>query len=187
VWKHDRNTKTNIQTKTRKGMMAGSILYQLKGQPSRWTITINGKSYASHRIIYILVYGYLSEDSVVDHIDGNPLNNRIGNLRAVTKRTNAQNQRMRRDNKSGVVGVCKLTTTDIRGNILHFWTAFWKDINTRSQSKSFSIKKLGDEEAFKLAVDYRRSVIESLQQEGMCYTGRHGVKDAIKRGSNVTN
>jgi hypothetical protein len=44
-----------------------------------------------HRIIWKLFYGK-DPDQVIDHIDGNPSNNRIENLRDVSPAKNAQNR-----------------------------------------------------------------------------------------------
>lgn len=66
-------------------------------------VGIRGKRYAEHRIIYFLHTG--EQPEYVDHIDGNPLNNRIENLRSATNSTNQANAKMRHDNSSGYKGV----------------------------------------------------------------------------------
>jgi hypothetical protein len=62
-----------------------------------------GKVYFAHRIIFKYVHGY--EPPQVDHINGNPFDNRIVNLRAADSITNNRNAKRRKDNKTGVVGV----------------------------------------------------------------------------------
>jgi|SRR5690554_317554 len=41
----------------------------------------------------------------IDHIDGDPKNNRLSNLRAVDNAINSKNRKMRSDNTTGVTGV----------------------------------------------------------------------------------
>ena len=55
-------------------------------------IRVNGSYTNTSRIIWKIVNGK-DPDQVIDHIDGNPANNRISNLRDVTQRENSLNRR----------------------------------------------------------------------------------------------
>lgn len=57
----------------------------------------------THRLVFLYHHGYLP--AKVDHIDNDPTNNRIENLRPTTTFQNACNSKMRPDNTSGVKGV----------------------------------------------------------------------------------
>lgn len=52
---------------------------------------INDKRYLTHRLIFLYHHGYLPK--FLDHIDGDPTNNDISNLREATMRENQQNQK----------------------------------------------------------------------------------------------
>jgi hypothetical protein len=66
-------------------------------------VGIKYKLYDVHRVIFMLHYGFLPKN--VDHIDGNPLNNKMENLRPANYQTNAQNRKCRKDNKIAIKGV----------------------------------------------------------------------------------
>lgn len=90
--------KTKRNGKSPVGKEAGSLC------DNRYkTVFIHGKRYYVHRIIYMMFYGYMPFE--IDHIDRNKLNNRIENLRSVTKSENVANQKIRIDNKSGIRGI----------------------------------------------------------------------------------
>ena len=55
----------------------------------------NKKSCRAHRLIWELEVGKIPEGMVIDHIDGNGLNNKLDNLRLVTMRQNAMNRKVR--------------------------------------------------------------------------------------------
>lgn len=68
-------------------------------------VRINGKNYKLHSLIWLWCYGEWPEKTL-DHIDGNPRNNRIDNLRLATLSENQQNRKHSKNNKSGYPGVC---------------------------------------------------------------------------------
>jgi len=61
------------------------------------SVGINYKKYKVHRLIYFLETNTWPE--MIDHINGNKLDNRIVNLRASDKRRNQQNQYKHREGK----------------------------------------------------------------------------------------
>lgn len=69
------------------------------------TTRLHNVSLKVHRIIYQMHHGDFDESLEIDHIDGNRRNNRIENLRAVTKHVNQLNKSLPSTNGSGVIGV----------------------------------------------------------------------------------
>jgi hypothetical protein len=57
-----------------------------------WRHSLNGRKCLLHRIVWVYHNGPISPGLVIDHIDHNTFNNRIGNLRAVTVAENNRNQ-----------------------------------------------------------------------------------------------
>ena len=70
-------------------------------------IQIDGKSYLAHRLIFLYHHGYLPE--FLDHIDGNPRNNNISNLREATSQENSRNQKKHKSRNG------KSTSSDFKG------------------------------------------------------------------------
>lgn len=67
-------------------------------------VYLKGSQFAAHRIVWAMVKGE-QPPAVIDHINGNPLDNRIENLRESTPQDNAKNMFAPITNTSGVVGV----------------------------------------------------------------------------------
>lgn len=67
-------------------------------------IKVNGKLYLAHRLAWLYVYGSFPKGQI-DHINGIRLDNRICNLRDVTKKENLVNKRIYANSKSGITGV----------------------------------------------------------------------------------
>lgn len=74
----------------------------------------NGRGYRKGTILWTRVFAHRAAWAIyhgqwpaseIDHIDGNPSNNAITNLRAVTHKENGRNTKKPSHNKSGVVGV----------------------------------------------------------------------------------
>lgn len=70
-------------------------------------IGVDGGLYLAHRLAFVLMTGEWPKHCI-DHIDGNPLNNRWENLRDVTHPVNVENQRRPMStSKTGTLGVVR--------------------------------------------------------------------------------
>jgi hypothetical protein len=68
-------------------------------------ITVDGQRHYSHRIAWVIEKGPIPDGMEIDHIDQDPSNNRLSNLRLVTRAVNRKNRSRDSRNKSGVNGV----------------------------------------------------------------------------------
>lgn len=68
-------------------------------------VSFEGKTYYVHRIAYIMHYGSIPIGFDIDHINGNPQDNRIDNLRAVPHKVNRRNSKRNNNNTSGHTGI----------------------------------------------------------------------------------
>ena len=62
------------------------------------------KNYGEHRLIWEYFHG-VPPTNLIDHIDGNPSNNLISNLREATNAENQANRKKNKNNTSGYKGV----------------------------------------------------------------------------------
>ena len=67
-------------------------------------VRINNHLYRAHRLAWLLYYQRWPKNQI-DHIDHNPSNNKLNNIREVTASENLRNQSLSIRNKSGVCGV----------------------------------------------------------------------------------
>ena len=87
----------------RKSYGAGTAI----GHPSardRVQIYVEGRRYYAHRLAWLYAYGEWPTFEI-DHIDGDPTNNALRNLRPATRSQNNANSRLKNNNTSGLKGV----------------------------------------------------------------------------------
>lgn len=87
-----------------RGQLAGWVKTDDSRLTSYRELRANGKTVKAHRLAWRLFYGDWPV-GIIDHINGDGLDNRIKNLREVDKFDSAKNKPIQRNNTSGVVGV----------------------------------------------------------------------------------
>ena len=113
-------------------------------------VHVDGRFYKAHRIIWLMHYGYFPENNI-DHINRNPSDNRIENLREIGQACNIRNTGNFKHNTSGVKGVC-----------FDKWTLSWK-ASVKVRGKSHAI---GRSEDLVEAVAMRLAAEQSLNWAG---------------------
>ena len=100
TWKPREGTEGHVVSWNKRcaGKEAGTIR-----KDGYHALTIDNKRYLTHRIVWLLHYG--RDPTEVDHINGKPSDNRIVNLREVTRTENNMNAALQSNNKSGFHGV----------------------------------------------------------------------------------
>lgn len=99
-WRVDRRSgRSHARVQARAGDVAGSIRTD-----GYLAIKIEGRSYRSHRLAWLYVYGRWP-DPECDHRNCERNDNRIANLREATRAQNNANSSLRTDNASGLKGV----------------------------------------------------------------------------------
>jgi hypothetical protein len=153
-FEYSEESKTSLKWKGAKipaynGRDAGGIQGTGQGNKTYYAVRDGKKLYLIHRIVWIL---HNKKDiltgMVVDHIDGNSLNNRISNLRVVTPQQNASNKG-KQLSESGITGVRREEK-----EYGCYWSAYISSKGVK-HSKCFSITNLGEDEAKQQAINKR--------------------------------
>lgn len=150
----------------------GSRHYKVSGKPSSWEVKLGGTIYLAHRIIWILLYGSIDTELVIDHFDGDAFNNSYNNLKLKTARANCQNLSKNISNTSGTTGVHLQSYQKKDGTITKYWMATWHNPPRKIHTKCFPVNKYGYSLAKEMAVLARKEAIENLNLNGQSYTNR---------------
>lgn len=115
---------------------------------------LGGKMTFAHRIIWEMHFGAILPGMEIDHINGIRHENRIDNLRMVTRAVNCKNAAKRADNKSGFTGISF-------NNKKQAWI-----VQTQCDGVNF----------YKTckSIDEAKSVCEAFYREYEQFTNRHG-------------
>jgi hypothetical protein len=152
------------------GAIAGSLRVNKKHIRNHSIVSINRQHYIISRVIWVLHHRHLCESMVIDHVDGNPWNNNILNLRAISQSENQRNQKKFNTNTSGITGVARYT--DSRG--YSYFMSTFSDGFGKNKQKAFNIVTHGEENALVLAKEWRTNGLKVLEEFGIFYSSRHG-------------
>lgn len=117
--------KLSLNSKTYPGRIAGC--YDNNGYV---LIGLDKTLHKAHRLIFLMHHGYLPEH--IDHINGQPGDNRIENLRAASMPENMRNRGLQKNNTSGCKGVvfnkvAKKWQVNLRLNTKRHFLGYYED------------------------------------------------------------
>lgn len=108
-------------------------------------IKFKGKQYKAHRLCWLLYYGSIDDTLVIDHLNGDKLDNRISNLRLVLMAENNRNTKAK--------GIYFDTTTK----------QLKKQFRVRYQDKNFSFNTLEEASEKRKQIDKDNNIIRRLR------------------------
>lgn len=94
--------KPSVYTPLKVGAQVGTNKFGINKYSQ---LNIMNVTYQLYRIIFIMHNGEIPEGKLIDHIDGNPANNKIDNLQVVDYSQNSCKKKMQCNNVSDVTGV----------------------------------------------------------------------------------
>jgi len=104
----DETSASGLRNKIkRSGLKVGAIAGSAS-EGGYWKVMVDRVFYKAHRIIYAMHYGIDPETLIVDHINRNKQDNRIENLRLVSRQLNGINASIYSHNTTGSRGVSKV-------------------------------------------------------------------------------
>lgn len=127
-------------TKIKIGAKAGNIWVDKKDGRKRAVVMFRGKTWYVHRVLYIMRHGTIDNTIVIDHIDGNTLNNAEYNLRLVPQLVNIRNMKQYKTNVSGKTGVSFMVN---KNSNTTYVTVKYNGLNGKVKRKIFNCTKLG--------------------------------------------
>ena len=122
-----------------------------------------GKQYRAHRVAWALYHKEWPSDQI-DHINGNALDNRIENLRVVTRFDNNKNRKKPSNNTSGFMGVHINKRTSK-------WTAQIWDSNIRKLLHLGTFSSIEDAVAARAAAEIEHGYHENHGRELVDHDG----------------
>ena len=158
-----------INNKT--GKPIGSFEKRSNGDKLAVRVVLNKIRYMVHRVVWVLHYGSIDSNLDIDHIDGDPYNNKLSNLRLVEKTINQRNRKRLKNNLTGYNGVCFHTTATGSGGYNKYVRATWVNINGKPAHKDFNIKNF---ETLEFATEFADLYRQLQIQDRETYTERHG-------------
>lgn len=150
----------------------GDIAGSITSTNTAWDILYKRKHYLAHRIVWYLFHGEIVDTLVINHINCNPLDNRIENLELCSTKENNQRTslmlygNLSANNSTGVNGVHQMKCFNRDKTIEYNYYVGCVTVDGKLHRKLFSISKFGEDKALVLAKNWRDTEIQKLVEDG---------------------